>query len=105
MQILTPEQRATGAIDCFAIPALRMCFISGHLDGLVGNMSDGRAWTAATITDNDYLPSQNIDLYGSSSNNVSITVALWNDGQIVIKSQGSSTPPGTSFSFSGFWSY
>ena len=39
----------TGTIDCFAIPALRMCFIRGNLDGLVGNMSAGRAWTAATV--------------------------------------------------------
>ena len=95
----------TGAIDCFAIPALRMCFIRGNLGGLVGNMSAGRAWTAATVLGEEYLPNRNVDLYGSSSNNASITVALWNDGQIVIKSQGISTPAGTSFSFSGFWSY
>ena len=82
-----------------------MCFICGHLDGLVGNMADGRSWTAATITDVDYLPNQNIDLYGSASNSVPIKVALWDDGQIVIRSQGGSTPSGTSFSFSGFWGY
>ena len=100
-----PGTTPTGTIDCFVIPALRMCFIRGNLDGLVGNMSAGRAWTAATVLGEEYLPNRNVDLYGSSSNNASITVALWNDGQLVIKSQGISTPAGTSFSFSGFWSY
>lgn len=82
-----------------------MCFIDGHLDGLVGNMSVGREWTAATVLDKEYLPDHNVDLYGSASGNISITVFLRDDGQIVIKSQINATPSGTSFRFSGFWHY
>ena len=91
--------------ECYAIPALNMCFIHAHLDKLKGNMAAGRAWTAANLVDKEFLPSQNIDLHGSASNNVSISIALWKDGQVVIKSQGNSTPAGTTFSFSGFWRY
>lgn len=94
----------SGTVDCYAIPALRMCFIECHANSTTGNMSVGRKWTVATVDEN-YLPSVAIDLYGSSSNSANMTFSLWTDGQIVAQSTDKQTPAGTDFSFSGFWWY
>ena len=94
----------TSTFECFAIPAFRMCFIRAHIDGAKGAHGSGTSWTVGTISDDEYKPKNNYDLYGSASNNAVISVFVWSDGQFVVKNQGL-TSEGTSFSFSGFWSY
>lgn len=104
---LTPNSGTTPTLSspgCFAIPALRMCFIHCHASGLKGNMSALRNWTVATI-EKGYEPSIPIDLYGSADNNSNMSFSLWSDGQIVAKALDKATPAGTGFSFSGFWTY
>ena len=81
-----------------------MCFLRAHIDGAKGAHGANIKWTVGTIVDEEYIPKNNYDLYGSASNNAVITPYLWTDGQFVMNAL-SQTQAGTSFSFSGFWFY
>jgi hypothetical protein len=81
-----------------------MCFVRAHIDGAKGAHPSGQSWTVGNITDEEYIPANNFDLYGSASNNAAMRPYVWSDGQFVIKNQGQ-TQAGTSFSLSGFWFY
>ena len=93
------------SLECFAIPALRLCFISMHIVGVKSAHIAGQKWTAANVTDEEYFPSQNIDLCGSADGNILITPYLWTDGQIVVTSQINTVPANINISMSGFWFY
>ena len=74
-----------------------------HIVGVKGAHSAGQKWTAANVTDEEYFPSQSIDLCGSADGNILITPSLWTDGQIVVTSQINTTSANINISMSGFW--